>query len=342
MGRPWLALVHVALAASVASAGEAPALGPLEIAPLGPSLFFRETPAFLFPPPQAPGELRSAVTLNWLNYWLLNVEAEVPFTPGDDPATFPFEYGTFLVDMEALSLTPRLEWQAGRRVRLDVALPVVALGGGILDGLIEEFHAFLSVSNHLRELRPRGETGVTYVLRDGTVVAIEGDDLRGLHLGNAVAGLTVPLWQGESPANVRLAVSAPTASLDFLDTGGWDTTLQWTWSWCATTLCGYHGAGITHYGAEGDGFVELYSDRLSLMSAVEWRLSGRTSVLVQGLLGSPYADYPAIEEPVVELTFGFKKRLGEGVLEVGFVENLLFYDNSPDIGFHLAWSWSPR
>lgn len=337
--RKILLLILLAAPWAPALGLEDPGLGPIEIAPLGPSLVFRETPAFLFSPPQASGGMRYNVAVNWLNYWILNSVSDAPYDPHQDPEDFPFDYGSFLVDMEVLSVAPRVEWQVTRRLRLDATFPVYAIGGGMLDGFIEGFHNAFSIDNHHRDWRPRDRVGVFFVERDGTLTALEGDALEGAHWGNAVAAATAALWEGRTASSLRVAVKAPTASLDFFGSNGWDATLQWTLAWCSAGLCGYHAAGYTRHGAEGDGEMDLLMDRLSLMSALEARLSPRTSIILQALWTSPYADYPAIDEPVFELTLGLKKRLRNCVLEIGFIENLLFYDNSPDIGFHFAWTW---
>ncbi len=333
---PLLAsLITAALLPAMEDAG----LGHIEIPPLGPSLVFRETPAFLHSPAQAPGGVRLNVALNWLNYWLLAVQSDIPYEPGADPETFPFRYGSFLVDMEVLSATLRAEWQVSGRWRLDAALPVYAVGGGVLDGFIEGFHNAFSIDNHHREWRPRDRAGIFYIRRDGTLLRMEGGDLEGGHWGNAVAGAAFSLWDGRTSASLRLSVKAPTASLEFFGSNGWDGSLQWTWAWCRGVVCGYHAAGYTRHGSPGDGEMDLVMDRLSLMSAFEMRLSPRNSLLLQALWTTPYADYPAIDDPVFEVTLGLKKRLRNAILEAAFIENLLFYDNSPDIGFHFAWTW---
>ena len=339
MARTIVVLVMLAAASAPAVGLEDTGLGPIEIAPLGPSLVFRDTPAFLFSPPQAVGGMRFNAAVNWLNYWLFNIESEVPYASGQDPDTFPFEYGTFLIDMEVLSLTPRVEWQASRRLRMDASLQVFAIGGGALDAFIEGFHDAFSIDNHRRDEWERDRVSLLYIQRDGTRVALDEGDLEGGHWGNAAVGATVSLWEGRTASSVRAVVKAPTASLEYFGSNGWDGTLQWNWAWCSGRVCGYHGVGFTRHGSGGDGEVELKTRRLSLMSALETRISPRTSALLQLMWADPYADYPEIDEPVFEMTLGLKKRLRNSVLEIGFIENLLFYDNSPDIGFHIALTW---
>jgi hypothetical protein len=53
---------------------------------------------------------------------------------------------------------------------------------------------------------------------------------------------------------------------------------------------------------------------------------------------SRVADYPELDEPVVEFSMGFKTILGPGVLEFGLIENLFFVDNSPDCGVQLGYT----
>lgn len=45
----------------------------------------------------------------------------------------------------------------------------------------------------------------------------------------------------------------------------------------------------------------------------------------------------AISDVEIQLTFGLKRVTRLGVFGFGLTENLLNYDNTPDIGVHLTW-----
>ena len=107
---------------------------------------------------------------------------------------------------------------------------------------------------------------------------------------------------------------------------------------------GYHGAGVTFYGTRGDDELDLQARRFSMMNSLEYAWSDWFSLLAHVVMASAAADYPELDKPIVKLTLGFKKRLGRGVLEFGLIENLFFFNNSPDAGFHAAYTvsiWGP-
>lgn len=74
------------------------------------------------------------------------------------------------------------------------------------------------------------------------------------------------------------------------------------------------------------------------MNTFEYLFSNEMSFIVQIAAASATADYPEFDSPVVETTLGFKRKLPYGVLEFGLIENLFFFDNSPDFGFHVGYS----
>jgi hypothetical protein len=67
-----------------------------------------------------------------------------------------------------------------------------------------------------------------------------------------------------------------------------------------------------------------------------------TRAFIQGLVAehvfSEVTD-SAISDLEIQLTFGFKRVTRFGVLGFGLTENILNYDNTPDIGMHLSWGW---
>ena len=127
---------------------------------------------------------------------------------------------------------------------------------------------------------------------------------------------------------------------DGWEQNGIDTTLQVSLAWHRGRFCGYHGGGATFYGSDGIDELNLRKRRYTMLHAVEYMTSPSFSWVLHLVAASPAADYPELKNPVVELTFGFKKRFRKGVLECGLIENLFFYDNSPDIGVHLAYTFA--
>ena len=51
-------------------------------------------------------------------------------------------------------------------------------------------------------------------------------------------------------------------------------------------------------------------------------------------------DFSSFSELSHEVTVGWKWEIILGqILEVGLIENIITFDNSPDFGFHVGYSW---
>jgi hypothetical protein len=89
--------------------------------------------------------------------------------------------------------------------------------------------------------------------------------------------------------------------------------------------------------------ADLLRTQLSLSTAVEYRVSPRTSVLLQMLRSSPVARHMGeMSKPTREVALGFKRRIGKDILfELSFAENVLLFSNSADIAFHTGLSLRP-
>ena len=64
------------------------------------------------------------------------------------------------------------------------------------------------------------------------------------------------------------------------------------------------------------------------------------SVLVQYLVTEGLIeDFAPFSDESNEITLGYKWEVrNRGVLEIGLIENIISFDNSPDFGFHVGFS----
>jgi hypothetical protein len=101
----------------------------------------------------------------------------------------------------------------------------------------------------------------------------------------------------------------------------------------------YLTLGYAWYGSERYFGVELDSTQLTALAAWEWRFAPRMSLILQYLRTEGAAlDIPPFSEPSNEIVAGWKwEATTGGVLEVGLLENIFTFDNSPDFGIHVAW-----
>jgi len=87
-----------------------------------------------------------------------------------------------------------------------------------------------------------------------------------------------------------------------------------------------------------DGVIDLSRDQWTVLAALEYKPFKKTSFILQYLCNTgPARDLYEFSKTTHELTFGIQWGIGKSTLiQIGILENIFFYDNSPDIGLHLG------
>ena len=103
-------------------------------------------------------------------------------------------------------------------------------------------------------------------------------------------------------------------------------------------MYGYISLGYAWFGRDDVMGIKLDNTQFSFLWAFEWQYSPRQSFLLQYLFTEGAAeDWRDFSNPSHEVTVGWKGEISNGmVLEVGLIENIIVYDNSPDFGFHVG------
>ena len=163
----------------------------------------------------------------------------------------------------------------------------------------------------------------------------------GVFLGNITIGGTYLIRQSYPNIGIRALFKLPTSTMDdTFDQNNIDLSFQVSSTWNKNKFFGHHGFGITLYGSNGLDAMNLKKERFSFFSALEYSWTPTFSFIAQVVAASAVADYPELDKPVIEVILGFKKQLGPGILEFGFIENILYYDNSPDGGIQIGYTFS--
>ncbi len=85
----------------------------------------------------------------------------------------------------------------------------------------------------------------------------------------------------------------------------------------------------------------LEDSQFASLAALEWRYRPKRSFIFQWLLSgaSVVGDVGPFAESSNEVTLGWKAEVRKlGVLELGLIENIVTFDNSPDFGIHAAFT----
>jgi len=250
--------------------------------------------------------------------------------------------GEYLFDYEMLQTTLTLDYGITDTLQIGVGAEVRGRFGGAMDGFIQGFHDLFGIEQNGRDLVRKGD--FTFEIdpsasRPG--VALTSDD-KGIFSQN----LLVTLQHNVTCGTARLpafsyAVTARVEAGDSHDLkggSGFDIGASVSLSRRFGKFYAYGTLSYSIFGRERFHDVELRDDQLTGLLAMEWRLTPWMSLLIQYLVSEGVAeDLGEISKPSHEVTLGWKGEVKKGtVVEVGLIENVITYDNSPDFGVHLG------
>ncbi len=272
-------------------------------------------------PPLDPGtfELQSSVT--WVNLW------------GWKP-------GRYLVDGEVARVSWAFCYGVSRRLQVRFEVPFTLRTGGLLDKPIEGFHDTFGYVQAGRDVFPRNRFRVVFYPPGGGDVRLDDSDT-GLDAGDLTLAARWAVFEGTAwlPAvGLCQSLKIPAGQNEG---GGVDGALGLSLSKRIWKGYAYFGLQYTRFGASEILGVSMRPEQWSFLFCLEAPLSERFSLLVQDLTQTGAArNFYAFSRATHEVAAGFKYRFRPGaLLEFGIIENLVNYDNSPDIGVHVGLSW---
>ena len=269
---------------------------------------------------------------------------------GTDRLDFDFHWGNvcnyrtnqFLIDGEWIRSSFRYSHAVSGGVSVGVAVPIIGRTGGFSDSSIDKFHSAFHLGNASRDQFPRNRSVVTVQHQESVYTVVSGESWG---IGDVSAFVDARLTEGTCvlPAiTVQGEVSLPTGDQDELRGMG---SPAFALSAVASKRLGgspvitFLGLGYQYCDSDDVAFIKFRDEQYSGLAGVEYQVSRTFGLLVQYLVSSAVAwDYFAFSEPSHEISVGFKWYVGhEGALEVAVVENLFVFENSADIGVHLAY-----
>lgn len=247
--------------------------------------------------------------------------------------------GQYFIDNETLRIAGKLRYGLTDWFQVGIEVPVLWRGGGVMDSFIEGFHRTFGLDNGRRDEFPRNRFRVEFHSPEGSKFALNADDA-GIGLQDIVLSSQATLTCGGAyrPATaVHFSVSLPTGRDEKLyGTGGVDVSVALLFSKRLGDLYLYLNGGYVWFGTDEIGGIRLRKSQGTIFTGVEYRLRGRTSLILQNLINSGAAeDFFEFSEYTDEMTLGMKTELSPGLLiELGLIENLIHFTNSPDFGVH--------
>ena len=254
--------------------------------------------------------------------------------------------GLMWVDGEVSRAVIAVRRGFSKRFEVEATLPLVAFGGGILDGAVEGFHSAFGVNQAGRQGAPKDDFRIYLDSRRGLFVAESGP---GFGIGNITLGAKYQI-KGRPKTRYRLSISGlvklPTADQEPIATSGAvDVGLRvlaardfGKWS--------IHGSGGILYLGRSEGLNLDAQTVISGMAAVERRVGRRSSLVLQTTVSdSPFEDLAVtrIGLSSAQMTGGVKVSVGsKNQLFAGVTENVDNFTNSADVSLHVGLTRSLR
>ncbi len=302
-------------------------MGPLNIRTQSPGQSLRLSTLHILPETFRAGNAAFFAGVTWTNIWA--------------------KEDRYLLDFEMLDTHLALSYCITNNFNLAAAITHRNYFGGAMDGFIQGFHDLFGFSQNGRDDVPKNDFNVVLYDEEGNEERRYDKKTADLnHTAFMLSGQWV-LYEGDSfwPAvgltgTVNFGLDTPPNDdpNEPVDYGlGAGMSKQWVTNWHT-----YHYAGITRYGKTRLFDVEFEKEAWYFMNALARHYGMQGSVVLQYMYHEGVVKtFGDLSEASHELNLGFKYRLGGGgVLQIAFIENIIEFNNSPDFGVNLAYSYA--
>jgi len=244
----------------------------------------------------------------------------------------------YMLDYETLNTQVSIAYGITQTFKLELGYEGRRVFGGFLDPVVVAFHDIFGIDQTGRDKVPYGQVNIDIKDADGNTVISE--------FGEAIVsrGLILTLQQNVTcgtkyfPAfSYALYLRQELEYPNIIDRSNpYDFGISLATSRRFSDFYLYLSGGYIWFGGNQVQEVELKATQLSGMIAGEWRYIPTQSLLLQLLATEGQAvDLGPFSEPSYEVTLGWKWEMKpKMVFELGLIENIITFDNSPDFGIH--------
>jgi hypothetical protein len=252
---------------------------------------------------------------------------------------------SFLVDMELSQFDLLLHRQLDADWGAFLVLSGVHYGGGLLDGVIEEFHDTFRMRNYGRPAVRRGQINIFFDLDGAQYAALDAEPRTGLldpTVGVRYSGARLPdQWQLVIEAAAKVPLAGARA---WLSTGRLDLGVQATLAHTGARHALYANLALVHYA--GTGSVLEMEPRVLPTFVMGWEqhLSGRTHSIVQfyvspSVYGTDETRLDELTSTKYQLSIGLRHHRGPHLYTFAITENVANLQNTPDVGMQFGWAY---
>ncbi|HMP89221.1 MAG TPA: DUF3187 family protein [Kiritimatiellia bacterium] len=249
--------------------------------------------------------------------------------------------GYYIMDGEWTHVDFRFSLALSDKLEAGFILPVTSRNGGFLDSTIESFHNRLGFKNQGRENAPRNDIRVEYFKNGGSSISIT-DSSTGLSDIPVFVAWHITRGDNVMPAIIlQPRITIPVGDRDQLEGLG---KVTYGLAGIASKRIGktdhliFLIADSAYCSVDHIEQLELRNYFFTGTLGWEYQWSTKTSLLAQYSVSSGIVSKSKEwSDDAHHLNIGIKRRIAERtVLEFSIQENLFHYNNSADVGVHLA------
>ena len=302
-----------------------------------------------------PGNWAVEVDVGYQNTWALspNVQDYLKSLPGrrklgptEVQAIRDLPGEAYLVDLELGMLDLTFHRKLTDHWGVYATLSAVRYTGGFMDGGIEWFHQRFGMDPVGRPAVKRDDINVIMDLKSTQLYQPKLPD-SGLLDPTVGVRYTANKYPAPWNAVLEAAVKVPIdGERPFLSTGKYDIGMQITLQRFMQRHAVY-GSLAAVYAAQSK-VAPVYGTQVvpTAIFGYEYAATDHTNLNLQ-LYASPSVfkssdtDLRELRDSKYQVSAGIRHRIGASLLTFAFTENLVNYNNSPDIGFQIGWAYSP-
>lgn len=208
-----------------------------------------------------------------------------------------------------------------------------------LDQLTEEFHDLFGISQNGRLDVDKNDTRVSipeYGIDLGTELKGEISQTIGLSIQKVLIDKSVN-WPATA---VNFNMSYETLDDGMIEEGSFDYGVQFSIADKRTNGYAYGNISYTHFGSDESIGIPLADEQLSGMFGYEFTVGANQAFIMQYLYSQGVVDnLGALDDVSHEIHLGYKWRTASYLWELGLVENIVNFDNSPDVAFTFGMTY---
>ncbi len=259
--------------------------------------------------------------------------------------TFVYKQGETLLDFETLDTRASIAYGVLDELELELEFENRSAVGGIMDRFINAFHRSLGLTDAGRHNFSRNEFQIQINDNKGALAITRGSGDQG-SFSNA---LLLTMQHNVTCGTEYLPAIAYALTLRAnLDNGpgvsgrmAVEPQVSLSLSKAIGDFYVYGSVAFGYFGTEHLAGIHLRPTQYSGLGAVEWRFDSNMSLVLQYLVSQGVAkDLGDFSQNSNEITLGWKWELVERtVFELGLIENILNFNNSPDFGIHAGLTY---